>query len=143
MADNSETLQQEKVYYQGSCLCKAVRFELLAEPQTASHCHCTMCQKQHGAAFASYARVRHSELRYLCGEGVIKSYASSKTVRRRFCSECGSNLTWGYTEGKWSEWVAVALGCFDTPFTQDITREIHLEDMAPWWEPSAKSLKPE
>ncbi|WP_353407669.1 GFA family protein [Pseudoteredinibacter isoporae] len=132
-------MDSERIYYRGSCLCKAVCFELLAEPVTASHCYCSMCQKQHGAAFASYARVRQEEFRYTRGQNAVKRFASSGAVERCFCSECGSNLTWGYTEGEWSEWLAVALGCFDTPYTAAITREIHLDDMAPWWEQLAKA----
>ncbi|WP_299771875.1 GFA family protein [uncultured Pseudoteredinibacter sp.] len=126
---------KDSVRYQGSCLCGAIQYEILAEPVTASHCHCKMCQKQHGAAFASYARIRRSELRYTKGQDTIKRYQSSEKVERSFCSECGSNLEWGYTEGEWAHWVAIALGSFDTPYSQDIYRELHTEDKAPWWQP--------
>ena len=42
----------------GGCLCGAVRYRLLESSQGATHCHCCMCRKQHGAAFATYARYR-------------------------------------------------------------------------------------
>ena len=116
---------KEPVHYRGSCLCKAIRYEILAEPVTASHCHCSMCQKQHGAAFASYARIRRNELHYTHGEDKLKRYRSSAEVERVFCSDCGSNIEWGYIEGEWSEWVAIAIGSFDTPFTEEIHRELH------------------
>ena len=38
----------------GSCLCGAVTWEVSGEPNTAYHCHCKICRKVHGAAFATY-----------------------------------------------------------------------------------------
>lgn len=122
------------VHYRGSCLCAAIRYEVLAEPATASHCHCTMCQKQHGAAFASYARIRRRELRYTQGQDKLKRFRATANVERCFCSECGSNIEWGYVTGEWAEWVALALGGFDTPYTETIHRQLHLEDKASWWQ---------
>ncbi|WP_455168458.1 GFA family protein [Alkalimarinus alittae] len=34
----------------GSCLCRQVQYEIKSMPRKVSHCHCRMCQKQHGAA---------------------------------------------------------------------------------------------
>ena len=31
--------------YQGSCLCAAIGYELLATPKAVSHCHCSQCRK--------------------------------------------------------------------------------------------------
>ncbi|MYM83233.1 hypothetical protein GTP44_14865 [Duganella sp. FT50W] len=42
---------------QGSCLCGGVRYRAALPVSHASHCYCTMCQKQHGAAAGSYANV--------------------------------------------------------------------------------------
>lgn len=132
MMSNAESKSENSVHYRGSCLCGAIHYELLAEPLTASHCYCRMCHKQHGAAFASYARIRRSELRYSQGEDQLKRYRSSAKVERVFCKQCGSNMEWGYTEGPWAEWIALALGGFDTPYAQGISRELHQEDKAPW-----------
>lgn len=40
---------------EGSCLCGAVRYQVDGPPKRVAHCHCTLCQKHHGAAFGSYA----------------------------------------------------------------------------------------
>lgn len=60
--------------HHGSCLCGAVSFRLLSEPKAATHCHCRMCQKQHGAAFATYASVPKSDLEYLSGQALLTAY---------------------------------------------------------------------
>ncbi|WP_313201177.1 GFA family protein [Pseudomonas sp.] len=57
--------------YQGSCLCAKVRFELIGAPQAVSHCHCSQCQKGHGALFASYGSVPRSALRVSIALGTL------------------------------------------------------------------------
>lgn len=121
--------------YHGSCLCSAIRFRIQAQPVKASHCYCTMCQKGHGAAFASYARFRRSQVQYLCGEDKLKTYVSSGDVHRKFCSDCGSNIEWGCAE-RFPEWVAIALGVFDTPFEAgEALVDLHRESKAGWCPP--------
>jgi len=41
----------------GSCLCGAVQFELVGPLLRPLNCHCSLCRKQHGAAFRSRVRV--------------------------------------------------------------------------------------
>ena len=38
----------------GSCLCGAVRFTQRGPFTHMTHCHCSICRKHHGAAFATY-----------------------------------------------------------------------------------------
>ena len=77
---------------EGSCLCRGVRFEIDGEVEEAHHCHCSMCRRSHGAAFATYARVATSSTRVVEGDDAIVHYRSSRHVRRSFCRTCGSNL---------------------------------------------------
>lgn len=116
----------------GSCLCAAVRYELLASPKAVTHCHCGQCRKSHGAAFASYGAVPRSDLRMLAGASDITSYASSEKVLRQFCRHCGASLFWSRTEGDWSDWICVALGTLDSPFAAAQQRHVHLESKPAW-----------
>jgi len=120
--------------FQGSCLCGAIRYELLSPPRALSHCHCSQCRKSHGAAFASYASVPRGDLRILQGTEALKSYASSESVRRQFCSHCGSSLFWSQGQGEFSDWISIALGTLDTVFTSHKHRHIQLASKAPWFE---------
>ncbi|MFF5865510.1 GFA family protein [Pseudomonas sp. NPDC012596] len=121
--------------YQGSCLCSAVSFELIAQPKAVSHCHCSQCRKGHGAAFASYGSIPRSMLRVIRGANSIKRYASSPTVAREFCKECGSTLFWSRSQGEYADWVSVALGTLDTPFLPKTQRHVHADSAALWYEP--------
>ena len=117
--------------YTGSCLCGEITFELKVEPSWVSNCYCKMCQKQHGAAFATYASVLKKDFAYLSGTTFLCSYNSSGSIERKFCSACGSNIEWSGSE-EHPEWVSIAIGCFNTPFEPKAVSNIHTESEACW-----------
>jgi hypothetical protein len=78
----------------GGCLCGAVRFEIDGKLRHITHCHCSMCRKAHGAAFATYAQLGRRRLRLLSGGDGLRTFASSEGVTREFCGRCGSQLFW-------------------------------------------------
>jgi hypothetical protein len=120
--------------FQGTCLCGAVRYEILAPPKALSHCHCSQCRKSHGAAFASFGSVLRRDLRILAGAPSIKSYPSSESVLRQFCTHCGSSLFWSRSSGEYSDWISIALGTLDTIFASQKQRHIHIASKASWYE---------
>ena len=117
--------------YLGSCLCGKVTYEVLGELKNVSHCHCTMCQKAHGAAFGSYGNVLRTDFHFLGGEESVQSYQSSAGVTRTFCRVCGSTLQW-MREEKHPQWISIALGTLDTPFSPPSQKHIYVETRAPW-----------
>ena len=86
------SMNQEAEMLKGRCECGTVKFEIESEIQTLSHCHCSMCRRLHGAAFATFATVDRRAFRLLSGEPQLTHYSSSAHVVRTFCSECGSTL---------------------------------------------------
>jgi hypothetical protein len=76
----------------GACLCEAVRFEISLPTLFCGHCHCTMCQRNHGAAYVTWFSVAPEQLEILSGEETLVRYASSKHGSRTFCSACGTSL---------------------------------------------------
>ncbi|MFJ2694566.1 GFA family protein [Pseudomonas sp. NPDC087336] len=125
--------------YQGSCLCTAIRYELLTTPKAVSHCYCGQCRKGHGAAFASYGSVPRSALRILNGAGHITRYSSSESVLREFCARCGSTLFWSRSQGEFTDWVSIALGTLDSPFTPQKQKHVHVDSRVYWYTPSSSS----
>ena len=119
--------------HEGSCLCGAVKFTLLCEPSMVSHCHCSMCRKAHGAAFATYITVEKSNVRFLSGLDKLTSYNSSASIMRKFCSTCGSNVEWsGHPE--YPDWMSIPLALFDTPFQPASIHQHFVESRVPWCE---------
>ncbi|ROM90920.1 GFA family protein [Pseudomonas brassicacearum] len=76
----------------GSCLCKAIAYELDSLDMPISHCHCHTCRKAHAAAFASTAGVMREHFRWVKGLDKLSSFESSPGKLRHFCSQCGSHL---------------------------------------------------
>ena len=76
----------------GSCLCRAVRFELHGKPGPLAYCHCSMCQRANGSAFGANVPVRSKYLKWVSGRDTIAEYESSPGKLRAFCSGCGSPL---------------------------------------------------
>jgi hypothetical protein len=76
----------------GACLCGAVKFEVDLPARFCVHCHCTMCRRNHGAAFVTWFAAPKSQFRLIEGESALARYQSSKKGSRSFCSRCGSSL---------------------------------------------------
>ena len=93
----------------GSCLCGSVRYAVEAPLTDAGNCHCSMCRKAHGAAYASYATVDPDSFAWTRGEDLVCAYESSSGEFRLFCSRCGCVL--GSREG--GRVVQVTLGSVD------------------------------
>lgn len=77
---------------EGGCLCGAVRYAIDTPLQGAGHCHCSLCRRAHGAAFATWSFVVPGSFRWTAGEGRIGRHASSPGQLRCFCRDCGSPL---------------------------------------------------
>jgi len=116
----------------GSCLCGEVRYEISGELNSITQCHCSMCRKAHGAAFASYAEAASRELRFTAGEHLVSRYRSSQTAQRSFCSRCGSNLLFEPDEAP--DLVYVAAGGFDSELQLRPSSHIFVGSKAPWFD---------
>jgi hypothetical protein len=94
--------------YTGGCQCGAVRFRIEGALRDPSICHCRMCQKAFGSFYAPLVSVRQAKLQWTRGEP--RRFQSSNHVRRGFCAECGTPLTYEAPDG-----AALAIGAFDHP----------------------------
>ena len=76
----------------GRCLCGGVGWSATGNLSPLSHCHCSMCRKAHGAAFATYTQCAGADLTWSGDRALIADYRSSEDITRRFCRQCGSTL---------------------------------------------------
>lgn len=79
--------------YEGSCLCRQVKFEVEGDFDNFFFCHCDYCRKDTGSAHAANLFSSTAELKWLSGEKMVKTfdYQSSGHIKS-FCLECGSAL---------------------------------------------------
>lgn len=76
----------------GSCLCRAVRYEVERLDMPIVHCHCATCRKAHASAYATSAGVAREHFRWTAGDETLRAYESSPGKRRHFCPACGTHL---------------------------------------------------
>ena len=76
----------------GSCLCGDIAFEVAGPIDQIGHCHCSMCRKFHGAAFATFGIAAPEDFRWRQGEEKVSHYKSSTHGWRNFCPRCGSGV---------------------------------------------------
>ena len=114
----------------GSCLCGAIRYEIDEPLRDAGNCHCAMCRKGHGAAFATYASVDPTNFRWVSGENLVSFYESSPNACRLFCSACGSSM--GGTEN--GKVTLVTLGTIEGDPGIKPRSHIFVGSKAPWYD---------
>lgn len=122
-----------KTAYQGSCLCGKIKYEVdKIEPHMA-HCHCTMCRKFHGAAFASFGEAKPENFRWIQGESNLAEYVGSNNSTRRFCKTCGSSMTFqpSFDNGGLIEF---SLGTLDSDISERPDAHIYLGNKANWFD---------
>ena len=73
-----------------TCLCGALEYEFTAPFDQMLNCHCSMCRKHHGTAFATFAAAPVAAFRWIAGKDAMTTYASSDQGNRFFCSTCGA-----------------------------------------------------
>lgn len=113
----------------GSCLCGKVLWQASGDFERMSHCHCSMCRKLHGTAFATYAATADDGFRWLSGQDSLASYESSPGFRRYFCTGCGSVLPSDANRGR----RFLPAGCLDDDPGMRPQRHIFVASKAPWY----------
>jgi len=109
----------------GGCQCGAVRFRCESLGR-ASICHCRMCQKAFGGHYGPLVTAKG----LVWTRGEPKRFRSSNLIRRGFCVDCGTPLTYepdGYPH------VEVALGAFDCPAEIRPEIQVGVESRMPWF----------
>ncbi len=83
--------------YSGGCQCGAIRFQVRGALTDSSICHCRMCQKAFGAYYAPLVSVRGVQFSWTRGQP--RYFQSSNVVRRGFCADCGTPLSYEAPDG--------------------------------------------
>jgi hypothetical protein len=94
----------------GGCLCGSRRYEFRGEPPHSGYCHCDMCKRATGGAFAVLVQARRDALKWTKEQPAV--YRSSPIATRGFCPNCGSPLFLQYDN---DDLVRVTVGSLDRP----------------------------
>nr|WP_321399146.1 GFA family protein [uncultured Desulfobacter sp.] len=133
--------------YTASCFCGAVRYEVSADPVDAKICHCTTCQRLHGAPMQWAAIFHKRYVRFIAGLEDLIFYNSEQNRPERIlpckvrCGKCGTPIA---DEGR-RMWLAFP-SLFDFGFPAVVpkafkptchlfygSRAIEIQDNLPKW----------
>src|SRR5262245_3170297 len=116
--------------FRARCLCGAVALELDGPLDTMVHCHCSMCRKAHGAAFATGVGIAAKDVRWRGGTETVGSRESAPGCVRAFCARCGSVVP----DPRAGERVFVPAGLLDDDPGIRPEAHIFVGSKAPWHE---------
>ncbi len=91
------------------CLCGAVHWRATSDPRVVHYCHCSMCRRWTGAAFATLAWFPRDAV--VCN-GLAASFRAWPIAVRTHCAACGTPLSLAY-DGR--DDIALAIGSLDNP----------------------------
>lgn len=116
----------------GSCLCGGVTFSVGFPTKWMAHCHCTMCQRAHGAAFVTWVGSEAQKFDLADPERVLRWHRSSVDAERGFCSRCGSSLF--FRSEKWPGEVHVARANFISELDREPEGHGYYDTHVGWFE---------
>lgn len=114
----------------GACLCGAVRFRVSLPSLFCGHCHCSMCQRSHGAGYVTWFAVPRGQLAFDSGEQQLVRFRSSEHGTRSFCGRCGSSLFCEST--RHPEQVDIVLANMQGAIDRPPQVHVFFDDRAPW-----------
>lgn len=127
------TDQSNSLPFKGQCLCGSIQYEVDQIEPKMGHCHCTMCRKFHGAAFATYAEAKIEKFRWLSGEHLLKRYLASNGTTRQFCGTCGASMTFSPSNDL-GQVIEFALGTLESDIEHRPDVHIFTDNAASWFE---------
>ena len=97
----------------GSCLCRAIRYEVPDAFVYAAYCHCSKCRRTTGAANKPFAGIEREKFRPVAEATDLLVHGDPAGTHDLHCRHCGSIV---YSVVRENLWVHVAMGTLaDTP----------------------------
>ncbi|MFO1057307.1 MAG: GFA family protein [Dongiaceae bacterium] len=110
----------------GGCLCGAVRYSAVAEPERVGICHCLDCRKVSGGVLNVFATFPADRVTVT---GETRLTPAGRAPGRRFCPRCGSPV-FSHAEG--SGEIEIHVGSFDEPGRVVPGYELWIGRREPW-----------
>ena len=115
---------------QGNCLCGAVRFSAQLPPKWVAHCHCTRCQRAHGAAVVTWAGFEAAAVSIDDSTQSLRWHVAAAGGSRGFCGQCGSPMF--FKSERWAGELHVARALFATPLDCEPQAHVYYNTHADW-----------
>lgn len=114
--------------HHGGCRCGTIRYRVNGGARERFFCHCESCRRCAGASPVPWVTVDAAAFELLHGR--IAECASSPEVRRGFCAECGTALT--YRHASTPQDVDITTLSLDDPAPLAPRYHLWVSDQLPW-----------
>ena len=114
----------------GSCLCGDLRFTATLPSKWMAHCHCTLCQRAHGAGVVTWVGFEANQVGIDDPQARLQWYESTPGAERGFCRRCGSTLF--FRSARWPGELHIVRSNFDTPRDREPQLHVFYDTHAPW-----------
>jgi hypothetical protein len=111
----------------GGCQCGRLRYRINGPITNIHLCHCRMCQKAVGNAFATIGVTQKTSVDYV--HGTPSWFRSSMHVQRGFCASCGTPL---FYADDTSDTLGIMIGALDQPADFPPERQDGIEGRLNW-----------
>lgn len=122
----------------GSCLCGAVAFTAPMPPRWVAHCHCTRCQRAHGAAFVTWVGVDADRVVTTDPQGLLHWFEPAADAspdaggHRASCSHCGSPMF--FRSPRWPGELHIVRALFTQPVAHEPDAHAYYDTHVAWVE---------
>jgi hypothetical protein len=114
----------------GACLCGELRFTAQLPTLWVAHCHCTLCQKNSGAAFVTWAGFNENEVQISDVDHNLKWFSATENAYRGFCSICGSTLF--FKSARWPGELHITVVNIHQPLDRAPQMHVYWTSHQPW-----------
>ncbi len=114
--------------HEGRCLCGRVSFRAEGPPEWVSHCHCESCRRTTAAAMATYAGFESSAVAWIGDVPAV--YKSSPGVKRQFCRNCGTSVS--FESDRWPGELHLFVTTMNDPGAFIPDRHTYVGERIPW-----------
>ena len=118
--------------YSGGCLCGQVRYKISGDIKDIVYCHCSLCRRAQGSAFATNGNINRNNFEFISGESELTGYESNPGHKKYFCKHCGSPII--STNERNPDFVRVRIGTIDDDIKERPVAHIYVGSKANWEE---------
>ncbi|ASJ96876.1 MULTISPECIES: GFA family protein [Shewanella] len=122
--------------YHGSCLCGGIKVAISGPISQIIHCHCSLCRKSSGTAFATNGFVELVDFNLSDEADFLASFEFSPGKRRYFCRRCASPIYSANEQD--SQRIRLRLGILDSAIRERPISHNFVTSKANWEEMDAK-----
>lgn len=116
--------------YEGACLCGAIKVEITGSISDIIHCHCSLCRKNSGTAFATNGFVNVSEFELIDPTSKIGFFEFKAGKKRHFCTICASPIFSSNADNP--NKIRIRLGLLDSPISERPMSHNFVSSKANW-----------